>query len=837
MPRIRVALLGVPIVERGGMAIEVDTRKAIALLAYLAMSEGPQSRDTIASLLWCDLDASGARAALRRTLSTLKSALHEPALESDRRTIMLRRDSLDIDVDRFRSALERVRGHTHALRQACPACLPLLVEAVTLSRGDFLTGFSLRDALEFDDWQLLQTEALRQDLAEALEGIVAALSKTGRHQDAIQYAQRWLKLDPLHEAAHRSLMQLYSRSGQRSSALRQYRECVRILEEELAVPPVEETTRLYQAIKEREDSSSSSEPIMPVAEQSAPRLLPLVGRAREWDALAGAFEAMRRGGHVVALEGEAGVGKTRLLDELLRYSRTAGAATVRARCFEGETELAYAPVIHLLRTAIGDVHRSDALKHSSPRDLTEVARLLPEIDAIRPRDATFASGEFPGAQTRFLDGVGRVLLATGRGSSGSSQLVLALDDLQWADAASLECLAYILRRLDGNHVGVVLTWRSEGLPPVHVVRRVIADAQRAGNATVLQLERLDRESVLRLVETLVPASQTSQRDLGEWLYKETEGLPLFLDEYLAAMAGDSLDPAGTPPGMRELLLSRLGSVSETGWQFLTAAAAIGRSFDFDTLQATSGRNEEMAVNALEELSGQGLVREVESGVADVGLRSPGEGPTYDFSPDKLRALVYDRTGLARRRLLHRRVAAALTSRSRNRHDDSLAGQIARHYHLAGMPGEAATCFQRAGDHARTLFANREALAHYQAALALGYPSVAELQEAVGDVYALLGEYRAAASRYELAAALTEGQDQARIEHKLGTVHHRWGGVGARRKLLRGSAWDSGGVSGGGEIGGAGESLFGLEHGGLPSRRRGAGWLAGAQGTGTGGGGR
>ncbi len=348
------------------MAIEVDTRKAIALLAYLAMSEGPQSRDTIASLLWCDLDASGARAALRRTLSTLKSALHEPALESDRRTIMLRRDSLDIDVDRFRSALERVRGHTHALRQACPACLPLLVEAVTLSRGDFLTGFSLRDALEFDDWQLLQTEALRQDLAEALEGIVAALSKTGRHQDAIQYAQRWLKLDPLHEAAHRSLMQLYSRSGQRSSALRQYRECVRILEEELAVPPVEETTRLYQAIKEREDSSSSSEPIMPVAEQSAPRLLPLVGRAREWDALAGAFEAMRRGGHVVALEGEAGVGKTRLLDELLRYSRTAGAATVRARCFEGETELAYAPVIHLLRTAARDRPRILRLQPAGP---------------------------------------------------------------------------------------------------------------------------------------------------------------------------------------------------------------------------------------------------------------------------------------------------------------------------------------------------------------------------------------------------------------------------------------------------------------------------------------
>src|SRR5207248_1645955 len=114
------------------------------------------------SLLWSDLDTSHSRAALRRTLSTLKAALPGNALESDRRAIRLHRDSLDIDVDRFREALKRVRIHGHALRQGCPTCLPTLLEAVALYRADFLSGFALRESVEFDDWQLLHSEALRR---------------------------------------------------------------------------------------------------------------------------------------------------------------------------------------------------------------------------------------------------------------------------------------------------------------------------------------------------------------------------------------------------------------------------------------------------------------------------------------------------------------------------------------------------------------------------------------------------------------------------------------------------------------------------------------------------
>ena len=157
-------------------------------------------------------------------------------------------------------------------------------------------------------------------------------------------------------------------------------------------------------------------------------------------------------------------------------------------------------------------------------------------------------------------------------------------------------------------------------------------------------------------------------------------------------------------------------MSETGWQLLTAAAVIGRSFDFDTLREASGRSEEETVTALEELHTMRLIREVQNGTSEQAL-------IYDFNHEKLRELVYEETSLARRRLLHRRIAEALVSRAHDpRESGALAGQVAYHYRLAGNEPSAAEYFKVAGDYARSLYANTEALEHFQTALALGFSS-------------------------------------------------------------------------------------------------------------------
>ena len=221
-----------------------------------------------------------------------------------------------------------------------------------------------------------------------------------------------------------------------------------------------------------------------------------------------------------------------------------------------------------------------------------------------------------------------------------------------------------------------------------------------------------------------------------------------------------------PGGVRDLLHSRLAAVSETGWQLLTTAAIIGRSCDFDTLRIANGRSEEETVIALEALLAARLITEIRLGEYS---------PIYDFNHEKLRELVYEETSLARQRLLHRRVAEALSSRPQGQTDKgALAGQIAHHYQRAGQEEQAAAYFKRAGEYTRTLFANAEALAHFRAALALGHPQSVELHLAIGELLILSGEYNAALIALETAAALCEPPLLVTIEHKLGEVHHRLG---------------------------------------------------------------
>ena len=236
--RLVLKLLGPPRVERAGRAVQMDTRKATALVAYLAVTGQPQARDSLAALLWPDANAERARGALRRTLSTLRTGLGGDELRVEGLRIAVDGEAVDLDVRRFRALIGEGR----------------LDEAVTAYTGDFLSGFTLRDSAEFDEWQAAQADALRQELAGALERL--ASSEAPRR--AIAYAKRWLELDPLHEPAHRALMRIHARAGDRVAALRQFHECERILDRELGVAPLAETVMLARAI-ERGDPEPSTQ--------------------------------------------------------------------------------------------------------------------------------------------------------------------------------------------------------------------------------------------------------------------------------------------------------------------------------------------------------------------------------------------------------------------------------------------------------------------------------------------------------------------------------------------------------------------------------------------------
>lgn len=783
---LSLSLLGAPRLERSGARgrrpLTPDTRKALALAAYLALTGAPHRREALAALFYPDSDTAHARAALRRTLSALKTALGADVLTIEEDTVALApSNGLTVDALEFRALVAR-------------GDLASLERAADLYRGDFLEGFTLRDSPAFDEWQFFETESLRRELAAALEQLTTSVLTTpGRAPNAlargIAYARRWLALDPLHEPAHRALMELYARDGQRAAALRQYHECVRRLEQELGVAPLLETTALYRAIEENrlpprapaprvpsstasarspvavEDSSGQRSSLRPLPSVLVP--YPLVGRAHELAVLQRAYERIHTEGHLLVVEGEPGIGKTRLASEFLEPLTARGAPLLAGRAYQEQQSLAYAPFVTALRAALADPPAAARLNGLSPTVLADAARLLPELAA----SPTLPASDGPGAQVRFFEAITRLLaallsVAPASDSTNANPIappgILFLDDAQWADEASLDLLAFFVRRLARLPVAVLLTWRSEELGRDHPLRLLYAGALRDERATLVSLSRLGEEPMRELVVAAAARGAPIPPELASQLYRESEGQPFFLVEYLQlvqtqgappdkARGDTSPAPALTIPAtVRELLHSRLAHVGEPALQLLSAAAVVGRSFDFQLLHAVSGRGEMETLSALEELTAHGLVSETTR-------------DTYDFTHDKLRTLVYDETGLARRRLLHRRAAEVLsTLLPHGPAGGAWAGQIARHYRAAGADALAAEFFKRAGDDSRNVLANRDAIEHYSAALALGHPDPAALHLAIGDARTLLGEYDAALSAYETAAAFGAPGAESRI---------------------------------------------------------------------------
>jgi DNA-binding SARP family transcriptional activator/tetratricopeptide (TPR) repeat protein len=792
MTELRIALLGPPRVERDGAPIEVDTRKAIALLAYLALHPERHGRDAVAGLLWPDYDTDHARGALRRTLSTLNKAVGPGWLAADRSTVGFARTSFWLDVRRFEELLAGCRDHGHAPEDACPACVAPLREATRLHRGDFLAGFALRDSTSFDDWEYFQAERLRRELAGALERLAKAEIGQHRWDDAVDAARRWLALDPLHEPAHRQLMRIYTWSDRRGAALRQFQACRRVLAEELGVEPLEETVAVHEAIQANRlppppapaaapeaAAAPAARPAPPPTAPAAPAPpVPLVGREPEWAALLEAYAAVAGDGRLVVIEGEAGIGKTRLAAELAAHARAKGASVVSGRCYEEEAGVAYGPFVDGLRAVLAAgsprVHgaagdrtrrRSGSPLAGVPEHwLAEARRLLPELAETHPGLPDPGPLDGPAAGRQFFEGISQVLLAA---CAGPVPGLLVLDDLHWADEASLDVLTYLVHRLQDRPLLVVACWRSEQVPADSRLRRLAAQARRGGHGSVLRLGRLDQAEVAELVGAVAPARAAA----AGLLHEKTEGLPFLVLEYLAALADDGELPALLPGGARDLLAARVRGLGDAARQVLATAAVLGRSFDVDTARAASGRSDEEAVAALEELAARGLVHEV-------------GGDVYDFGHGLVRDLVYGETSLARRRLLHRRVGEALAVRARGRRpQDPPAASIARHLELGGAAAEAAGYHRLAGDQARGVFANREALDHYRAAVGLGHPDTAGLHAAIGDLQTLVGNYDAALAAYTEAAGATAAGDRWALEQKLGAVCARRGDWDAAERHL------------------------------------------------------
>lgn len=699
----RLLLLGgFELHDSRGTPLRLPTRKAEALLAYLALApQRAHPRDALAGLLWSGSPQARARANLRQTLSLLNKALGPGVLASSARNVALAPEGLEVDVLAFCALAE---GTTvEALERAVQCC-----------RGDLLDAMPIDEA-GFEDWLLAERASLRGRMVAVLARLAALHEACGATERAIGVAQRLLAFDPLEESAHRRLMRLYAALGRRGAALRQYEVCVNVLRRELDDEPDAETRALYDAVLRQRDEPGLPGRAAPARGNTAQGALPigvayatpLVGRGELLAGLVTLLGPVARGaGRVLALAGEAGIGKTRLAAELAARAAAQGFRVTLGRCHDSQRQDPYVPWIEALRGA-GVLPGASLLDEIGRPWRRELARLLPELGGAD--DAPEVEGHLPGQSGRLAEAVVELLARLAQ----RAPLLVLIEDLHWADELSVHLLATLGRRLADRPVLIALTVRAEELAASAALLRVLRELDKAGQLTRIDLEPLSRRDTGALLACLMPAgtSEAAGARLAELVWRSSEGNPFVVIETLnaagpraaleAALA-DAL-PAPYPQRVRDLIAGHLELLGPRARQLAVVAAVAGGQCEFALLARAAGLPERSAAAALDEL----VRRRV--------LRASGEH--FEFVHERIRHVLDESLLAPARRLAHLGLAEAYEALY-GADAAQVCDRLAYHYsrgectdkavaYLARLAERAA----RAGAHEHALAALDEALDH------------------------------------------------------------------------------------------------------------------------------
>jgi ABC-type oligopeptide transport system substrate-binding subunit/DNA-binding SARP family transcriptional activator len=720
--------------QSGQRVVGLKLRKARALLIYLLLNPGPHDRSRLAGLLWGDCTEKKARHNLRQTLWRLRQALPPHLLTESRHQVGLTL-STDIWVDAMamQDAMRQAerchqRGDVRGRQEH-------LNHVAALYRGEFLADLSMDDCPEFSTWRAGYAAALHHQALTAMTQLAQQAFKQGQYAQALDYTRDLLQLEPWWEEGHRLMMTLLALTGQRSAALAQYRRCRQQLLDEVGVEPMPETTALYHRLLRWKETPWDKDTA--VAEKTL--MLPLTGREQEHAQLVAWWEkSVQRGSQLILVAGEAGVGKTRLVEEVIRYARMQGAVILRGRCYEFGSELPYQPIADALRGFLRATPA--AMPALSTTWLTALARLLPELREQHPHLPAPPAQEQLAVRQHLFEGVAQFLRALTQSHDDllSRPLLFFLDDLHWADASSLDLLHYLLRNLADVPIGLVGTYRPEETTLTHPLTRLRQGLSRDHLVTRISLAPLDSDAVLQLTQKLLNTRHCEA--LAQILYRESEGNPFFLIETLYTLDEQGLlNPdvratdwqaflahVNTPGSVQDVILQRVGRLTPSARELLTLAAVIGRHFNAQLLQKAADE-QPAVINACLVLWQQRHL-----------MRShPTAAGCYDFQHDKIRKVVYESIPLAQRRQLHARVGQALEQDADSQQNSHL---LAWHWRQAGYARKAVPYLLQAGDQARLLYARQEAVTFYRQAL-------------------------------ELLQALGEDEQAARTLMKLGITHH------------------------------------------------------------------
>jgi DNA-binding SARP family transcriptional activator/tetratricopeptide (TPR) repeat protein len=662
---LELRLLGEPAVLLDGQEVMLATRKALALLAYLAL-EGVTARGKLADALWSEMDEDASRSNLRKELFRLRETPLRDALISSQTKLELSADVV-VDAKRF---LELSASNDES--------------ALEWYGGALLEGIELSGATAFETWLEEKREVLLGARQRLLLNRASRLEAGGDWRGSLEARQLLLHADPLQESHHREVMRLHWRLGERGAALDAFDRLAHLLQRELGLTPLPETLELLSKVQRgaEEDGTPLVSSTSNLPNLSRP---PLVGREAAWRWL----EVREQGLSLIV--GEVGVGKTRLAEDTLEPALT-------LRGFESASATPFYPIAEALRAALPRLRTLDDVWR------LEVARLLPELLHSGELEAPSSSD----GRARFLEALTRALLLL-----LEPEGMALLDDLHWFDTSSLEVVAHLIRRApERRHVA---TARQLELTENAAAQTLLTSLERAGLLQRLELNPFTEAQTLSLLQSL---SGGAARLFARRLQSATGGNALFTLETLRGLfqsgalqietdgawitpfddATEDYTELPLPQNVLELALRRVTHLGGAVQRLLEVAALAGEPFEADELGGATALSEWERLEALERALSAQIVKL--------------EGNAYRFSHDVLRRSLLNAQSLERQRLIHRRLADTLV---KNR---AAPSRIARHLELGARESEAAPWHVKAAEAAQSVYAHLEARGHYERALQL-----------------------------------------------------------------------------------------------------------------------
>ena len=742
---VEISLLGRFHVRVSGTRLDDDDipgRKAPALLKLLALNYDRQLvRDQAMELLWPDLDSAKAAAQLYKAIHQLRKAFGAGERESDasgwiatiRNVVILAPPGGVItDVDAF----ERASHDALASRQ-----IKDLERAIALYAGDLLPTDL------YAAWTQASRNHLRQLNIDVLLALAQNYQSRGDLPAAAETYRAALDKDATLEIAHRALMTIFARQGQRDRALKQYGVCVDALAEELGVAPSREARALYDEIERQKPNATL---VADRARLHAPmRMAPLVNRETECRVIDGCLgQLLAERGNVLLIEGPAGIGKSSLTRELITRAQRRGFHTLVGSAYEMEGNIAYGPFLDILQAALRD---------GPPGQEQIPAEIASVLSARLPDARPVPSSDPRAAQTYLFTGIAEFL----RQCALAVPLVVIVENAHAADQGSLELFHFLARRLQDAPLLLVATGRKEGATIDDPLDKLVRSVGETATVNVLTLGPLSAVAHHELLQQLSGELSLS-REQSDEVFRLSEGNPLYALELHGFRSQPSSpgaprsQPTGTiPPSLRDSVAERLEKLSASARELLTIAAVAGEGVSYPLLERLwpGGNSRENA--------GAGLLDVIDQLIAAQLLYE--RGIHYHFRHALYRNCIYESTSEARRRVIHAQVAHSLVELG-EREAELPVEQIAFHYQRAGDARQAAYFLMLAGQRAAAMYAHADALCRYRDALALLEPAKDVMVKRIcGDLYSLIGDTNRAAgymsqsfAAYERAMSLIEG---------------------------------------------------------------------------------